>query len=402
MSTDVNVTAGQGIHFIETQMAGFDANNGNWHEEFIVTDLTNKIWLEIDPYGEETIDFDIEIAVKLQIKYFSFPEGQETIKEHTLKVNYTSEGHDLYNQIDLLKLTGGQRVVISILEITIPQLRLWESELIAQKVMLKAQTVDERYYEKEVFQNVDCNNISYAISDDLEIEMYWPPLYYAESYDIEIIHDDMYGTQSFSITTNELHPFDTSPSGLEEKEFYGHATRVNTKNSSLTLPLVNEFSLYRIRIRAVGRQGADFEHRYEHTWSCEESIRYTHLPHVQDELNYQTITTYAEDAKYKVVNEYFDGRMASRQKVTALQSNNYAVVQESIYDGIGRKAVEVLPGPVREGVLSFYPGFNRNMMGDPYSHLDFEGVLDCDPSPGEMSPQSGLSLIHISEPTRPY
>ena len=399
--TNSNTYRPSPIHYFTTNMVDYNAFDNNWNEDFIVTEVKNKVWLEINPYDGTPIDFDCKIDITLSIKHISFPEETETIESHTLRVNYKKDAHEEFNQIDLLELSGGQKVVVTITGIELNGLSANQTQRLSNKVFLKAQTIDTRYYKKSVFTRVDCNTVSIANNTNTsEVSLIWDPLPFAEEYDVEWVYDDTYHNEPTTTSSNILEPFNGSFSALQ-KDFFNNATRVTTKNNSLQIPLINELSDYRFRIRAVGKQGQNWEHRYEHDWSCENEIVETILPHENDELNYQTIATYAEDAKYKIVNEYFDGRMASRQKVTALQSqmrgHHYALVQESIYDGIGRKAIEVLPGPKQGGSLEFYEGFSINNAGEAYSHLDFDTGQSCPTNPAPMGTQSGASHYYSSD-----
>lgn len=383
------------IHFFETKVVGYNAYHNNWHDNFVITDINNKIWLEINPYDGVPIDFSFEVGVTLNVKYFSFPEGTVTEEQHTLNVNYDHNSQKEFKKIDLLQLKGGQRAIITITDIRFPRVAPDKRDNLYSKILLKAQTTDTRYYIKSIFQPFSCSNISLTDAGDAKVTLSWPPMLYAEEYDVEYTFDDTYSQDALS-QVNVHHPFVNYDLSNANPSFFNNATRITVKNNNITLPLINEKALYKFRIRAVGRRGEGFKNRFEMPWSCIKE--YFTAAHTDDKLNYQTIATFAEEGKYKIVNEYFDGRMASRQKVTALQSNNYALVQESIYDGIGRKAIEVLPGAVVDGSLDFYPGFNRNLGGQPYGPNDFEQIgRECKRPPEPMSNLHGTSRYYSPE-----
>jgi hypothetical protein len=62
-------------------------------------------------------------------------------------------------------------------------------------------------------------------------------------------------------------------------------------------------------------------------------------------LNWIYNCTYAEDGKKKEVINYFDGTLKSRQLITTSNTDNFALIKETIYDYQGRPAIEVLPVP---------------------------------------------------------
>jgi hypothetical protein len=102
----------------------------------------------------------------------------------------------------------------------------------------------------------------------------------------------------------------------------------------------------------------------------------------ESNLNWQYNVSYAEEGKRKEVISYFDGSLRSRQSVTLSNSEQTlkagstterqetAIVQESIYDNMGRPTLSILPAPVRSSILKFYPAFNQNAAGAAYSHAD--------------------------------
>ena len=92
--------------------------------------------------------------------------------------------------------------------------------------------------------------------------------------------------------------------------------------------------------------------------------------------NWQFQSVYAEEGKKKEIVSYFDGSLRNRQTVTKINSNNEAIVGESIYDNQGRAAIQILPTPVNNPTLGYYPKLNLNdpQVGNPipFSHRDFD------------------------------
>ncbi|MBI2269788.1 MAG: RHS repeat-associated core domain-containing protein [Bacteroidetes bacterium] len=68
--------------------------------------------------------------------------------------------------------------------------------------------------------------------------------------------------------------------------------------------------------------------------------------------------SFAEQGKKKTNISYFDGSLRDRQDVTKINSDNQAIVGETIYDYQGRGAVSVLPTPAFDPRLKYYAGFN--------------------------------------------
>lgn len=112
------------------------------------------------------------------------------------------------------------------------------------------------------------------------------------------------------------------------------------------------------------------------------AVRIEEADAMEPGLNWQYTAAFAEEGKRKEVITYFDGSLRNRQAVTlsnsdrtlvpgsTLSKQETAIVQESIYDLMGRPAMNILPAPVKSKSLGFYRGFNRNSSDVPLSHTD--------------------------------
>jgi hypothetical protein len=99
---------------------------------------------------------------------------------------------------------------------------------------------------------------------------------------------------------------------------------------------------------------------------------------------------------------YFDGTLRNRQTVTKTNTNNKAVVGESVYDNQGRVAVEVLPTPIEASGIRYYRDLNKNDNNQVYTHHDFDwdrlNGLICEPIlPPGMSKSSGASKYYSEQ-----
>ncbi|NML21270.1 hypothetical protein HHL16_10325 [Pseudoflavitalea sp. G-6-1-2] len=119
-------------------------------------------------------------------------------------------------------------------------------------------------------------------------------------------------------------------------------------------------------------------------------------------LHYQYTAAFAEEGKRKEVVSYFDAGLKERQLVTlnnnyesANQVGNTAIVQETIYDILGRPAVQVMPAPVKSNSLNFLPSVNKSNTGQAFSFRNIDLLSSssaiCGPGAGEMSTVSGAS-----------
>lgn len=114
-------------------------------------------------------------------------------------------------------------------------------------------------------------------------------------------------------------------------------------------------------------------------------------------LNWQSNISFAEEGKRKEIVSYFDGSLRNRQSVTLNNDNTggKAIVQESVFDVLGRPAVNILPAPVNENTLHYFPSFNLSAASNaPYQYADIEAAADCFKEPIAMSTVSGASQYY--------
>jgi RHS repeat-associated protein len=88
--------------------------------------------------------------------------------------------------------------------------------------------------------------------------------------------------------------------------------------------------------------------------------------------NWDYQVAFAEQGLKKEVVNYFDGSLKRRQGVTLSNSNNFALVDESIYDFHGREVIKIIPAPSDSNKIRYYKKFNQNAAGAAYSAHDFD------------------------------
>ncbi|MEP7265286.1 MAG: hypothetical protein ABI772_12345, partial [Bacteroidota bacterium] len=216
-----------------------------------------------------------------------------------------------------------------------------------------------------------------------EIEVTWTPQDEAEEYDLEWTYVNNYGQL---IGT----PYNASTAIYN----FDNCSRITTSFSSYRISNIYDQGFIVFRIRAVGRDINNPSVVVYGEWdlpansgtvaSATTNRYYEILVDHEHELNWQVSTTFAEDGKKKEVISYFDGSFKNRETVTKTNTENNAVVGQTIYDSYGRAAISVLPVPVvmdndcpdpivdQTNPIMFYPKFNRNLNGNQYSATDFD------------------------------
>ncbi len=213
----------------------------------------------------------------------------------------------------------------------------------------------------------------------------WTAVNGALSYDLEWTWVDNYGNTSTAMTVDA---------------FEKNSTRINTQNITYSIPHIYGSGVIHYRVRAVSRFYDDYNTNYYGPWSA---LSNTSVTAHDDDKNWQFQASYAEDGKKKEVVSYFDGTLRNRQTVTKINSDDNAIVGEVIYDNQGRPAIEVLPVPAENNVLTYYSDFNRNTTQNKvYTHRDFDwdatSSESCDVNTNGMSPNtSGASRYYSSQ-----
>jgi len=154
--------------------------------------------------------------------------------------------------------------------------------------------------------------------------------------------------------------------------FVTNSTRVDLTDNNFSVPLLYDGvgHLY-YRVRAVDRK--DNGEIIAGPWSVIDSLPFGgHAPN----LNWQSTTSFAEDAKLKSVVQYFDGSLRNRQTVTKDYSTRNTIVGETIYDMQGRPNVQILPTPTIDSVIHYFKNFNKFVGQASITNTDGSQYLD--------------------------
>ncbi|MDO5971995.1 GH-E family nuclease [Flavivirga aquimarina] len=266
---------------------------------------------------------------------------------------------------------------------------------------------------------------AHTVNSDNELEINWTVVTGARFYDVEWTWIDNYNED---ITT----PLGSTEISLSVKDFERNNTRIQTNQTTFTIPLVYSRGFIIYRVRAVGNFSAAIDPSLSKNKYSEWSITPTKPVGADDSWkakisdwadadknvleidglkehaankNWQFQASYAEEGKKKEVVSYFDGSLRNRQTVTTINTDENAIVGEVIYDAQGRPAVEVLPVPTNENKLQYYDNFNRST--DPartsqsYSYLDFDedtqNIIDTESDDKKMNVSSGASSYYSDD-----
>ncbi|HWJ29267.1 MAG TPA: hypothetical protein VNS32_22195, partial [Flavisolibacter sp.] len=302
-------------------------------------EIENIVSLKVYEETPNYIPIDFTANVKVQIDYGTSALTLNAPQIITLKVNYKKGEHSTYDAQNYFYFKNAAFVQVTILNIDVPagsfdvtKVLVLENKMkITQFFELKDGVLPTTLGEKDPTQRT---------SDAFELSWSWPQNAGNSGTQLEWtwVEDEL---KSNYITTPGADP---DPVLI----FKNNSTRVDLtfKQNSYRIPLFFHGKgtiYYRIRgipYTASGRQDAPWQNGNADISNTYESS-----------LNWQATTSFAEEGKLKSVVQFFDGALKNRQTVTRDNSTNTTLTVETIYDGEGRPAIQVLPTPKINGII---------------------------------------------------
>lgn len=303
-----------------------------------------------------------------------------------------------YKGVHFLKFSGAYKFRVIVNSVTCPEL----GSNMPPVLIVEGKTVIKRKY----YFSPTTTDVTKIEEPPGQIKLSWIPANYpgAELFDLEYTVVDDSSMAGASIR-NYLATNTPIPQPFMEGLFRNNASRITTAASNYTLnPLYRAgYLLFRIR-------GVQFTNEYQASLSAaEQNLRtagnwnYTaaklnqpsyqynvvQLQWHEPNLNWQYTISFAEEGKRKEVIGYFDGVLKNHQNVTLNNTDKKAIVQETIHDALGRKAVAVLPTPTNDSTIHYFPAFNINRNNKGYSYKDFAFGAACRTIPDTMKRTSG-------------
>ncbi len=337
-----------------------------------------------------------------------------TPQEVTLSVDYSPYGGLTTTDLSSFVTTNGYKYEITVDAVTAPINIYLEAELRIDRFYdIDIESIPEvgslgcSYLFYDPVTNVetavyDVNNTSIPTGAQ-EFEIWWDYIEGAESYELEWTWVDNYAASLDGGLDAADIPFST-------RNFELNNTRIITSAQNYRIPLIFAKGYLIYRVRGVGvwtDEDLTTTHINKYSqWSSAgiDKINIADWPHkvklvsAHEALkNWQYQAVYAENGKKKEIVSYFDGSLRNRQTVTRINSNREAIVGENVYDNQGRSAIQILPTPIGNTALRYYPGLNLNAAGNPYGHLDFDWDTDlCYAPAAPMNTSSGASQYYTN------
>ena len=311
--------------------------------------------------------------------------GSTTIETIFLQVFYDQNVGAQYKGIHTKRLSGFYKMKLEIISIS--------NAALIDYIRVSGEIAIERYKTLDTASYASVSSSSYnATTGDITVN--WAAVTGAEEYDLEYTFVDDY--------TNE-HVADALTSADIDVDFDRNASRVTVKGNSYSFSNVFERGYIVFRVRPASYTGSNFTYRIAGKWTNKtydkplseySSAEKLAVSPLEPTFNWQYVNTFSEWGKRKELISFMDGSFRSRQSLTRVSSDTTIIIGESIYDYQGRPAMQILPVPVDETLLKYYPNFNLDSAtGDEYTRIHFDtGFCDLISSP--LDTLSGASQYY--------
>ncbi|RXK86142.1 scabin-related ADP-ribosyltransferase [Filimonas effusa] len=345
--------------------------------------VKNIVALRINESYNRLLPPGFTVTVSARIIYTNTSQVQDSIT-HDFTVTYDTAAHRMQ---DLFVFHDAQRVTVRILGI--------QAVNAANQVISPAPDngyiIIENKIQVQPRYKFNCTTTvtSLVLTDSAKLnpdELYvsWNDILGAHEYDLEWTYVDS--------STLASHVFGNPVNS--DAVFKNNATRVSLAGSHYAIPLMyNDAGTVFVRVRAVQYNGPG---RLEASWNNTVGL-YAFQGH-ERELNWQSTISYAEGGLRKLVVQYYDGSLRSRQTVTKDNSTNTTVVAESFYDYQGRPVIQVLPAPTLNTIVSYTRQFNVALAGGEYEKGNYDTLPDisayCGTGAAAMGTQTGAARYY--------
>jgi RHS repeat-associated protein len=385
--------------------------NFGYYSDYRYTKLENIIKLSIDRDALKATNLvGHEVIVTYKLEYYTVNlitgalSSLITSNNNTLSVYFNPTVHNIDKEIDVFKST--ENIVSCKLTVTKIEKRNLNSTVLVTITNLNPSNnvipvVLTNTINAEIDENFDPNSNSFPFnSNNLslggvysntsncqnEIAISWQPFTGAKEYELEWMFVDHW------IKNKTAYVYD----------FKNNATRIQLNNTNYSFPAIFEKGYIVYRIRGIGYRSSSINgvtqwHKTVSDWTmpnrpinssgCNGPINFTNsIPNNCNDrfieinngfapnMNWSYSVVYAEEAKSKGEISYFDGSNKSRQSIVVLNTEQKSIVGQTIYDFLGRPAIQPLAVPdLSSSNFCFKPNFNRSRSSkNQYNWKDFD------------------------------
>ncbi|WP_133995032.1 hypothetical protein, partial [Dinghuibacter silviterrae] len=350
--------------------------------------VQNLVTLKINEGSNVFLRDSFTVTVQLRIGYTT-GAGDTAGVLQAFTIHYDSA--HAYAARSSFAFKGAHKVTITVLAVT-SSVSSWDP---TTALLMENQLTAQPDFQFSCSNTVTTLTVNTSLPDSAdELPVSWTSVLGASQYDLEWTYVDS------SALANNKYGSDTSKQ-FADNVFQNNATRVTTTGTTYNIPLIydNTGTLF-IRVRPVQLQGPT--RVYDAEWSSDAAPstglgQYSFRGH-QRSMNWQSNISFAEEGKRKVVVQYYDGSLRSRQTVTKDNTTDTTIVAETFYDYQGRPAIQVMPTPTLSSIIKYNSNFNVGINGAEYSQTNYDTLVDpttyCSAHADPMGTSSGASQYY--------
>jgi len=203
-----------------------------------------------------------------------------------------------------------------------------------------------------------------------DLEVSWNNIPGASTYELEWTYISNQGGDANNPVTLSFNQI-----AIDPLYFKNNSSRIETDGLMYDIPLVFEQGYILYRVRAVGQNIINSSPVWvKSPWSYMDAgtpgditgqttslfpIANAYLyAGLENNINWQSSLSFAEEGKNKIVVSYHDGSSRNRQAVTRINTDQRTIVGETMYDYNGRPIIQTLPVPLSNESLGLNPNFN--------------------------------------------
>ncbi|HHG86291.1 MAG TPA: hypothetical protein ENJ82_16190, partial [Bacteroidetes bacterium] len=402
------------IH-VQDDLYPIGAVNSSWLAGYQVQSVRMETVLGIDRASDV---YENAFNAQVNLRYTGFDKyGNQSSWTDVLEVDFDPAGGGLEQIRDVRLRSGIHYGIVEILSVTVtgnvpggvvPALLYLENRIVVERTRLA----------DGIFSPV--NGVGKTLSvehlrmnDIGEMEVRWEFVEGAEEYELEWTFVNAVDAPLFNYST------------ALKYDFEHNATRIQTPFNHYRIPLMYEQGYLIYRIRAVRHfYDGTVLHRVPTAWTSDQydldgdgrgtiadiisfiddnnllGLHAERLFGEHRDLNWQFSATYTEGGTRAASVSFMDGSLRKRQSVAKNNADSLIIVGETYYDHQGRPGVQPLPAPALKHApkLRYFPGFNVNLSGNPYSRADFDldNPASCEQNSAPFGSNKGAGYYYSS------
>lgn len=354
--------------------------------------IKNVIALRVKEETEKYIPGDFSATAVVKVEYGHSQNDLQTIDSIKLDVNFKKAEGNSYDALNYFTFNNAEYVKLTVIRVEAPTTIGAVNFDTKEVLLLTNMLAGSRYYKladnkKPVLYMSDPGS---GTPDELPVNWTFPE------------NSNNNGTQlEWAWLENEMTNTYSTGGLLDTSSlFRNNATRIDLAGGPTgvyKIPLFygGQGKLFmRVRGTSIMPSGS----RSDGVWS---GVKTFSFDGHSESLNWQVTTSFAEEGKRKSVIQYYDGSLRNRQTVTKDNSTQKTIVAETIYDGQGRPAIQILPAPGINNIVAYTKNlnkfYNQPDNTDPLDYFDFTTTTSGKYKTEKLDPGAATAKYYSSQ-----